>query len=202
MNTPNRGIQPGAPNHPSAGDEWISRSEAQTAAYAQALARRTAPGCVLCLTGDLGAGKTVFARGFARGLGITDPVTSPTFTLVNSYEGRMPDGSRRTLHHFDLYRLVDPEELHDIGWEEYFDGESICLVEWPERAGDLLPGPCLAVTLLRSDEAGTGGFGIGRTAGSQDDVIPRAEKPDPDDPDIRIIRIQERQPLGTGKSPA
>ncbi len=117
----------------------ISVSEAQTESMGASLAERTPPGTTICLTGDLGAGKTVFARGFARGLGIAVPVTSPTFTLVNSYEGRMPDGSRRTLHHFDLYRLAGAEELHDIGWEEYFDGEAVCLVEWPDRAGASLP---------------------------------------------------------------
>ncbi len=124
-----------------------SISEEQTEAVAMALAARTPPGATLCLTGDLGAGKTVFARGFARGMGITGPITSPTFTLVNSYEGRMPDGSRRTLHHFDLYRISDPDELHDIGWEEYFDGESVCLVEWPDRAGPYLPANCVAVEI-------------------------------------------------------
>jgi tRNA threonylcarbamoyladenosine biosynthesis protein TsaE len=150
----------------------ISRSEEQTSALARELAQRLPPGSVLCLVGDLGAGKTVFARGFARGLCIEEPVTSPTFTLVNSYEGRMPDGSRRTLHHFDLYRLTDPEELHDIGWEEYFDGEAICLVEWPERAGALLPADRLVVTLLRDvQEAGN-------------DLI---------EPDTRWIRIAQQR---------
>ena len=126
-----------------------SLSEAQTEQFATELAAKTPPGSTLCLIGDLGAGKTVFARGYARGLGISGPVTSPTFTLVNTYEGRMPDGSRRTLHHFDLYRLVEAEELHDIGWEEYFDDEAICLVEWPDRAGTLLPVHRLLVEIQR-----------------------------------------------------
>lgn len=135
-----------------------STSEEQTEAVAKELAARTPPGTTLCLTGDLGAGKTVFARGFARGMGIAGPVPSPTFTLVNSYEGRMPDGSRRTLHHFDLYRLSDPDELHDIGWEEYFDGEAVCLVEWPDRAGPYLPPDCVAVEiqLVASEPEGAG----------------------------------------------
>ena len=133
-----------------------SFSEAQTEAFAAELGAHTAPGSTLCLVGDLGAGKTVFARGFARGLGISGPITSPTFTLVNTYEGRMPDGSRRTLHHFDLYRLFEAEELHDIGWEEYFDDEAICLVEWPDRAGALLPENRLIVEIQRCADA-TGG---------------------------------------------
>lgn len=135
--------------------EWFhSEGEAQTEIFAARLAQRVPPGSTLCLAGDLGAGKTVFARGFARGMGVTSPVTSPTFTLVNSYEGRMPDGSKRTLHHFDLYRLGDPDELHDIGWEEYFDGEAVCLVEWPDRAGDLLPADSLFVEIVHSQEEG------------------------------------------------
>jgi len=126
-----------------------SNSEQETLNAGRSLAGRLAPGSTVCLDGDLGTGKTVFARGFAAGLGIAGPVTSPTFTLVNSYEGRLPDGSGRTLHHFDLYRINDPEELFGIGWDEYFDGEALCLVEWPERAGGMLPEDRLRVGIRR-----------------------------------------------------
>ncbi len=136
--------------------ECHSDCESQTEALGAALAALLPAGATVCLTGDLGTGKTVFARGFAHGLGITEPVTSPTFTLVNSYEGRAADGGSRLLHHFDLYRIADPMELDDIGWEEYFDGQAVCLVEWPDRAGDRLPVGRYGVTVLRTerDEAG------------------------------------------------
>ncbi len=133
----------------SAGWTIESGSEQETLDAGKRLAERLPPGSTVCLEGDLGTGKTVFARGFAAGLGIAGPVTSPTFTLVNSYEGRAADGSARTLHHFDLYRIDDPEELFGIGWDEYFDGEAVCLVEWPERAGALLPDDCCHVGIRR-----------------------------------------------------
>jgi len=116
-----------------------SFSPAETVALAESLARKARPGDVLCLCGPLGAGKTAFAQGFARGLGIARPVTSPTFTLVQVYEeGRLP------LYHFDLYRLisdgaVSEEALDDIGFEEYIEGEGVCLVEWAEEARAWLP---------------------------------------------------------------
>ncbi len=126
-----------------------SRNESETADLGRQLAETLPPGSVVCLDGDLGTGKTVFARGMAIGFGVREPVTSPTFTLVNSYEGRLPDGSRRVLHHFDLYRIMDPEELPGIGWDEYFDGEAVCLVEWPGNAGCLLPAENLLVRIMR-----------------------------------------------------
>ena len=86
---------------------------------------------MIAYTGDLGAGKTAFTRGLARGLGVTDRVTSPTFTIVNEYEG-----GRLPLFHFDLYRMDSPEELFDIGWEEYLARGGVCAVEWSEHAQD------------------------------------------------------------------
>ena len=92
-------------------------------------------GDIFCLSGNLGAGKTVFTKGFAKGLGYTGPVTSPTFTLMNEYIG-----GRFPLYHFDLYRLEGGEtDLESIGYEEYFYGEGVCLVEWAELAGDVMP---------------------------------------------------------------
>ena len=98
------------------------------------LAQSAAAGSLYCLEGDLGVGKTVFTQGFAHGLGIEEPVTSPTFTIVQEYEtGRIP------LYHFDVYRLADPEELEEIGYKEYFFGEGVCLIEWPSRIEELNP---------------------------------------------------------------
>ncbi len=110
-----------------------TESPAQTEALGEQLGRQLLPGSVLAIAGDQGAGKTAFTRGLARGLGITERVTSPTYTIVNEYEG-----GRLPLFHFDLYRLSDQEELYDIGWEDYLARNGICAVEWSERAPDLL----------------------------------------------------------------
>ncbi len=91
-------------------------------------------GQVICLYGDLGTGKTVFTQGLARGLGIAGPVNSPTFTILQIYEeGRIP------LYHFDVYRIADPEEMEEIGWDDYIEGEGVCLVEWAGIIEELLP---------------------------------------------------------------
>lgn len=98
------------------------------------LVSRLGPGSVVALTGNLGAGKTTFTKAIAKGLGITDLIVSPTFTLIHEYSGgRMP------LYHFDLYRIEDDEELYELGYEEYFYGEGICVIEWADRIGDYLP---------------------------------------------------------------
>ena len=105
-----------------------------TKEYAKQMARSVKPGDIICLDGDLGVGKTVFAAGFAEGLGITRPITSPTFTIMNIYdEGRLP------LYHFDVYRIEEPEEMDEIGAEEYFDGNGVCLIEWASRIPDAVP---------------------------------------------------------------
>ena len=105
-----------------------SNTTAQTEAIGQALAQHLRPGDVVAFFGDLGAGKTAFTRGLARGLGITDPVTSPTYTIVNEYpSGRIP------LFHFDMYRLSGAEALFDLGWEDYLDRGGVCAVEWSEK---------------------------------------------------------------------
>ena len=95
---------------------------------------KAVPGAVYCLEGDLGVGKTVFTQGFAQGLGVGGPVNSPTFTILQQYEdGRMP------LYHFDVYRIGDVEEMEEIGYEDCFFGEGVCLIEWPSLIGEILP---------------------------------------------------------------
>ena len=110
-----------------------THSADETQALGQKLASRLAPGDVIAYFGDLGAGKTAFTRGLAQGLGITDPVTSPTYTIVNEYlSGRIP------LFHFDMYRLSSSDELFDIGWEDYLSRGGVCAVDWSENVEDAL----------------------------------------------------------------
>ena len=109
-------------------------SEIDTRAFGEMLGRKAVPGTVYTLTGDLGVGKTVFTQGFAKGLGVTEHVNSPTFTIVQEYEdGRLP------FYHFDVYRIGDIEEMDEIGYEDYFYGEGVCLIEWAELIEELLP---------------------------------------------------------------
>ena len=113
--------------------QYITNSPAQTEALGAALAAVLKPGTVLAFTGDLGAGKTAFTRGLARGLGADDRVTSPTYTIVNEYlSGRLP------LFHFDMYRLESADDLWDIGWEDYLERGGICAVEWSENVDDAM----------------------------------------------------------------
>ena len=112
---------------------FTTHSAAETEALGERLAARLTGGEVIAYTGDLGAGKTAFTRGLARGLGITDRVTSPTFTIVNEYEG-----GRLPLFHFDMYRLSSSDELYDIGWEDYLARGGVCAVEWSEIVSDAL----------------------------------------------------------------
>ena len=100
------------------------------------------PGMVISLTGDLGVGKTVFTQGLAKGLGIEEPVNSPTFTIVQVYEeGRLP------LYHFDVYRIEEPEEMEEIGYEEYFYGQGVCLVEWASLVEEIIPPEAVWITI-------------------------------------------------------
>lgn len=113
--------------------DFLSDSAEQTEKIGEALAKRLIPGDVIAFRGDLGAGKTAFTRGLARGLGIREPVTSPTYTIVNEYtDGRLP------LFHFDMYRLHDSEELFDLGWEDYLSRGGVCAVEWSENVEDAM----------------------------------------------------------------
>ena len=125
---------------------YTTHSPAETEALGAALGRVLSPGTVIAYRGDLGAGKTAFTRGLARGLGYADPVTSPTYTIVNEYlGGRLP------LFHFDMYRLRSSEDLWDIGWEDYLDRGGICAVEWSENVEDALE-DALTVTIGKLGE--------------------------------------------------
>ena len=107
------------------------------------------PGQIYTLTGDLGVGKTVFTQGVAAGLGITEPVNSPTFTIIQEYEdGRLP------FYHFDVYRIGDLEEMEEIGYDDYFFGEGICLIEWAELIEEILPEKRIEVTIEKDLEKG------------------------------------------------
>ena len=116
--------------------EYITTSPLETEAVGAALGKIVPAGTVLAYEGDLGAGKTAFTRGLARGLGATDMVTSPTYTIVNEYlSGRLP------LFHFDMYRLASADDLWDIGWEDYLDRQGVCAVEWSENVAEALENP-------------------------------------------------------------
>ena len=126
--------------------EFITKSPAQTERVGEAQAKRLSAGAVIAYRGDLGAGKTAFTRGLARGLGITESVTSPTYTIVNEYlGGRLP------LFHFDMYRLGGEDELFDIGWEDYLERGGVCAVEWSENVPEAMEN-AISVTIFRLDE--------------------------------------------------
>ena len=114
----------------------------ETYALGKSLGEAAKPGDVICLNGDLGVGKTVFTQGFAAGLAITEPVNSPTFTIVQEYhDGRLP------LYHFDVYRIGDISEMDEVGYEDYFFGEGVCLIEWSNLIEEILPDHMTSVTI-------------------------------------------------------
>lgn len=111
-----------------------SNSPEETFKIARQLGKQAKPGEIYCLSGELGVGKTVFSQGFASGLGIAEDINSPTFTILQTYEsGKMP------LYHFDVYRLEDAGEMEEIGYDDYFFGEGVCLIEWAELILEILP---------------------------------------------------------------
>lgn len=128
--------------------EFITNSPEETEKIGAAIGKIIPAGTVLAYRGDLGAGKTAFTRGLARGLGFTEAVTSPTYTIVNEYlGGRLP------LFHFDMYRLSSADDLFDIGWEDYLSRGGVCAVEWSEQVEDALPPESIRVTFRRRPEA-------------------------------------------------
>ena len=124
-------------------------SAEETYKIGEQMGREAKAGDVFCLLGDLGVGKTVFTQGFAAGLGITEPVSSPTFTIVQTYdEGRIP------FYHFDVYRIGDVEEMEEIGYEDCFFGDGVCLIEWPGLIEEILPEKVTWVTIEKDLEKG------------------------------------------------
>lgn len=126
-----------------------SFSEEQTFEFAKKLGESAKKGQVYALDGDLGTGKTVFTKGFAAGLGVQEPVNSPTFTIVQEYDdGRLP------LYHFDVYRIGDVEEMDEIGFEDYLYGEGVCFIEWAKFVEELLPESCTWILIEKDLEKG------------------------------------------------
>ena len=125
---------------------WVLQGEAAQERFGARLGAHLKPGLVGHLRGAIGAGKTTLVRGLLRGQGVAEAVTSPTFTLVEPYSG-----THGPIYHFDLYRLADPDELHFIGAEDYFSDDALCLLEWAEQAGAVLPGPDLTLALAYRD---------------------------------------------------
>ena len=126
-----------------------SNSAEETFALGKQCGEKAAAGQVYCLYGDLGVGKTVFTKGFAAGLGIKEPVSSPTFTILQVYEdGRIP------FYHFDVYRIADVDEMDEIGYEDYFYGNGVCFIEWAELIEEILPKGCISITIEKQLEKG------------------------------------------------
>ena len=124
-------------------------SPEETFAFARETGAKTGPGEVFVLTGDLGAGKTVFTQGFAAGLAVTEPVNSPTFTILQVYEG-----GRCPLYHFDVYRIGDVEEMEEIGYEDYIYGGGVSLIEWADLIEEILPGHYTQIRIEKAPEKG------------------------------------------------
>ena len=129
--------------------EFETYSAEETFRLGEMTGGKLKPGTVVCLDGDLGVGKTVFVKGVAKGLGIKEPVVSPTFTILQEYrEGRIP------LYHFDVYRIEDPEEMYEIGFDDFLYGDGVCLIEWAKRVTELLPDGVLRITIAKDPEKG------------------------------------------------
>lgn len=120
-------------------------SQTETMNFAYQMGKNSKKGDVFCLCGDLGVGKTQFTKGFAKGLGINDDITSPTFTIVNEYST-----NNFQFYHFDVYRISNIDELYDIGYEEYFFSEAICLIEWADMIKDIIPQNATWITITKN----------------------------------------------------
>ena len=128
--------------------QYESFSYDDTQVIAKEIADTLKGGEFIAMYGDLGAGKTAFVQGLAKALGITNHVTSPTFTIVNEYEGRLP------LYHFDVYRIADPDEMYEIGYDDYIYSDGVCVVEWAELIEDLFPDRYYKLTILKDEDKG------------------------------------------------
>lgn len=126
-----------------------TNSQEETFELGRKIGAQAEAGQIYTLTGDLGVGKTVFSQGLAAGLGIREAVVSPTFTIIQEYDsGRLP------FYHFDVYRIGDPEEMEEIGYDDYFFGKGVCLIEWAELIWELLPGQIIAIEIKKDLERG------------------------------------------------
>lgn len=126
-----------------------THSDQETRELGKEMGQKAFPGQVICLIGDLGTGKTIFTKGFAEGLGITEPVSSPTFTILQSYEeGRMP------FYHFDVYRIGSVEEMEEIGFDDCIFGEGVCMIEWADLIEEILPEEYTKITIQKDPEKG------------------------------------------------
>ncbi|MBN2355031.1 tRNA (adenosine(37)-N6)-threonylcarbamoyltransferase complex ATPase subunit type 1 TsaE [candidate division KSB1 bacterium] len=141
-------------------DRIITHTPQQTIDFGSRFAQRLGPADVIALSGNLGSGKTTCIRGICTGLQVTELITSPSFTLINEYHGRVP------VFHFDFYRIQEPNELHDLGIADYFYGDGICLVEWPQVVETLLPAHHFRIQLYHANEKAFGRFS--RQAGATD----------------------------------
>ncbi len=128
--------------------KYITNSYEETERVAAELAKSLKGGEVIAMYGDLGAGKTAFVRGLARALGIEGHITSPTFTIMNAYNGRLP------LYHFDVYRIADPDEMYEIGYDEYIGSDGVCVIEWAELIEDILPDEYIKINIKKDSEKG------------------------------------------------
>ncbi len=126
--------------------EFYTKNSEETARVAAEIAKHITPGAVICLRGEMGAGKTVFTNGLCRALGVTDYVTSPTFTVVNEY-----DGGNFRVFHFDMYRIEDEDELLEIGFDEYLNSGGVCVIEWPQNVEKSLPKHRYEVEIIKTD---------------------------------------------------
>lgn len=124
--------------------KYITEDVEETSRIGEQLGKLLNTGNIICLSGDLGAGKTAFTKGIAKGLGVEDYVTSPTYTIINEYQGRLP------LYHFDVYRLNDVEEMYELGYEEYFFGDGVVVLEWADIVMDIIPRERLWITILNT----------------------------------------------------
>lgn len=128
--------------------DFTTKSEQDTLTLGHKVARNLSPGTIICIHGTLGAGKSVLIRGMMHELGVKEGIPSPTFSIVNEYRTHIP------LYHFDLYRINDPFELYEIGFEEYIYGEGISFIEWPEQADDLIPEDALHISISFNEKEG------------------------------------------------
>lgn len=148
----------------------ITGSAEETSKIGEQLGRLLNKGNIVCLSGDLGAGKTAFTKGIAKGMGVEGYVTSPTYTIINEYEGRLP------LFHFDVYRLNDVEEMHELGYEEYFFGDGVVVIEWADIVRDIIPGERLWITILNTKGDNSREIIIEPTGEAYDNIVKGMER--------------------------